>query len=102
MAVPHANRVLSHLLDIRNIIGALLAIYGVVLTVAGLVPAVLKDHADPAAATNRSDLYVGTDANWWVGLVLLVVAAGFFVWALVRPLRADERPTGDTPGPSEA
>ncbi len=90
MAVPHQNRVLSHLFDIRNIIGALLAIYGVVLTVAGFAPGVLRDHADPAATTNRSDLYVGTDANWWVGLILLAVAAGFFGWALLRPLRADE------------
>jgi H+/Cl- antiporter ClcA len=90
MAVPHTNRVLAHLTDIRNIIGALLAIYGVVLTIAGFVPAVLRDHSDPAAAANRSDLYVGTDANWWVGLILLVIAAGFFVWALMRPLRVEE------------
>lgn len=97
MAVPHANRVLSHLFDIRNIIGALLAIYGVVLTIVGIAPGVLRTHADPAAAANRSDLYVGTDANWWVGLVLVGVAAGFFVWALVRPLRADEVASIDTP-----
>ncbi|MDX1888716.1 hypothetical protein [Mycolicibacterium sp. 050158] len=97
MAVPHTNRVLSHLFDIRNVIGALLAIYGVVLTVAGFVPAVLPDHADPAAASNRSDLYVGTDANWWVGLILLAVAVAFFVWALVRPLRGDEVRTSEPP-----
>jgi H+/Cl- antiporter ClcA len=90
MTTAHANRVLSHLFDIRNIIGALLAIYGAVLTVAGFAPAILRDHHDPAAAGNRSDLYVGTDANWWVGLVLLAVAAGFIVWALVRPLKAEE------------
>jgi H+/Cl- antiporter ClcA len=97
MAVPHTNRVLSHLFDIRNIIGALLAIYGVVLTIAGFAPAVLRAHSDPAAAGNRSELYIGTDANWWVGLVLLAVAAGFIVWALVRPLRADEVAATDTP-----
>jgi H+/Cl- antiporter ClcA len=96
MAVPHTNRVLSHLFDIRNIIGTLLAIYGVVLTIAGFAPAVLRDHSDAAAAANRSDLYIGTDANWWVGLALLAVAAGFIVWALVRPLRADEVATIDT------
>jgi H+/Cl- antiporter ClcA len=96
MVVPHTNRVLSHLFDIRNIIGALLAIYGVVLTIAGFAPAVLRTHSDPAAAANRSDLYIGTDANWWVGLFLLAVAVGFFVWGLVRPLRADEVATTDT------
>jgi hypothetical protein len=90
MAVPHTNKVLSHLFDIRNIIGALLAIYGVVLTIAGFAPGVLRDHADPAAAANRSDLYIGTEANWWVGLILLAIAAGFFIWAAARPLRADE------------
>jgi H+/Cl- antiporter ClcA len=82
--------VLLHLFDIRNIIGALLAIYGVVLTIAGLAPAILRDHADPAAASNRSDLYVGTDANWWVGLIMLAVGVGFVVWALVRPLQAEK------------
>jgi hypothetical protein len=102
MAVPHTNRVLSHLFDIRNIIGALLAVFGAVLTVAGFVPAILKDHADPAATTNRSDLYVGTDANWWVGLVLLAVAAGFFVWALVRPLPVDDVPTDEVSDAPEA
>lgn len=97
MAVPHANRVLSHLFDIRNIIGGLLAIYGVVLTIAGFAPGVLRDRSDPAAAANRSDLYIGTDANWWVGLVMLGIAAGFVIWALVRPLRADDVAPGDPP-----
>jgi H+/Cl- antiporter ClcA len=96
MAVPHDNRVLSQLFDIRNIIGALLAIYGVVLTIAGFAPAVLRSHSDPAAAANTSDLYIGTDANWWVGLVLLAVAAGFIVWALVRPVRVDEAAATDS------
>lgn len=90
MTAPQSKRVLSQLFDIRNIIGALLAIYGVVLTVAGFAPAILRDHDDPAAAGNRSDLYVGTDANWWVGLILLAVAAGFVIWALVRPLKVEE------------
>jgi H+/Cl- antiporter ClcA len=91
------RKTVSRLFDIRNIIGALLAIYGVVLTIAGFAPAVLRAHSDPAAAGNRSELYIGTDANWWVGLVLLAVAAGFIVWALVRPLRADEVAATDTP-----
>jgi hypothetical protein len=30
---------------------------------------------------------VGTDANWWVGLILIGVAMVFFVWALLRPVR---------------
>jgi H+/Cl- antiporter ClcA len=97
MAVPHQHPVLLRLFDIRNIIGALLAIYGVILTIAGLAPAVLREHSDPAAAANRGDLYVGTAANWWVGLVMLAVGAVFIGWALVRPLRADEVSANDIP-----
>ena len=74
------------LFDIRNIIGALLAIYGVLLTIAGFVPSILGEYTDPAAEGNRVDLYVGTDANWWVGLILLAVAAMFFAWAVIRPV----------------
>jgi hypothetical protein len=86
---------MPRLFDIRNIIGALLAIYGVLLTIAGLFPAILSDH-DSSAAGNRADLYVGTDANWWVGLILLAVAAGFFGWALLRPVRVDETDSAAT------
>jgi H+/Cl- antiporter ClcA len=96
MTAPQANRVLAKLFDIRTIIGALLAIYGVVLTIAGFLPAVLREHSDPAAAGNRSDLYIGTDANWWVGLIMLAVAAGFIVW-LVRPLPLDDVAVTDNP-----
>lgn len=83
-------KLLRYLFDIRCIIGLLLGIYGVLLTVAGLFPAILGPHRDPAAAGNRVDLYVGTDANWWVGLVLIGIAAVFFTWAVLRPVRADD------------
>jgi hypothetical protein len=83
-------KLLRYLFDIRCIIGSLLGSYGVLLTVAGLFPAILGPHNDPAAAGNRVDLYVGTDANWWVGLVLIGVAAGFFAWAVLRPARAGD------------
>lgn len=77
------------LFDIRNIIGALLEIYGVVLLIAGLVPAVLADRHEETT-NNRVDLYIGTDANWWVGVCLLVVAAAFFAWAYLRPVAVDD------------
>jgi hypothetical protein len=80
------RKTVSRLFDIRNIIGALLAIYGVLLTIAGLVPGLVASHDDAAAAGNKMDLYVGTDANWWVGLALLAVAAVFLAWAALRPL----------------
>ena len=83
------------LFDIRNIIGALLAIYGALLTIAGFAPGLLGDHEAAAATGNRADLYIGTDANWWVGLVLLAVAAVFFTWAVLRPVQADETPPAE-------
>jgi hypothetical protein len=88
MATPPTREALARLFDIRNIVGALLGSYGVLLTIAGFVPAILGDHK--AAASDRVDLYVGTDANWWVGLILIGVAVTFFVWAILRPHRADE------------
>jgi hypothetical protein len=80
---------LSHLFDIRNVIGALLAIYGVVLTIAGFAPGLLRER-DKGASNNPVDLSFGTDANWWVGLALIVVAVAFFAWARLRPVPVEE------------
>jgi hypothetical protein len=88
----------SRLFDIRNIIGALLACYGVVLTVAGFAPGLLREHDDPSAATNKVDLYIGTDANWWVGLVLIATAAVFLGWAALQPITRSADTTADTGG----
>jgi heme/copper-type cytochrome/quinol oxidase subunit 2 len=86
---------LTQLFDIRNVIGALLGIYGVVLTIAGFAPTLLRER-DKGANNNPVDLYFGTEANWWVGLALIVVSAVFITWALVRPVKAAE------PAPSES
>jgi len=86
----HTTKTVPRLFDIRNIIATLLAIYGVLLTIAGFAPAVLRDHDDSASAGNRANLYIGTDANWWVGLVVVGVALGFFAWAALRQVRVEE------------
>lgn len=83
---------LSHLFDIRNVIGALLAIYGVVLTIAGFAPGLLRER-DKGANINPVDLSFGTEANWWVGLTLIGVAVVFFAWAWLRPVRVEEDST---------
>ncbi|MCW2832527.1 MAG: hypothetical protein JWN68_480 [Nocardioides sp.] len=62
------------LFDIRNIIGALLGLYGVILTLAGL----LGEHEPEKTG--------GVNANLWTGLALLAVGAGFVAWAKVRPI----------------
>jgi hypothetical protein len=83
---------LSHLFDIRNVIGALMAIYGVVLTIAGFAPGLLRER-EKGASNNPVDLYFGTDANWWVGLALIGVAVAFFAWAWLRPVPVEETST---------
>lgn len=62
------------LFDIRNIIGALMGIYGVILTLAGL----LGEHAPEKTG--------GINANLWTGLGLLVVGAFFLIWARLKPI----------------
>ena len=89
MSTP--RKPIARIFDIRNIIGALLAIYGALLTLAGLVPSLVREHDDSTAAGNSVDLYVGTDANWWVGLVLLAAAALFIAWAALRPVVVEEQ-----------
>ena len=80
---------LKYLFDVRIIVGALLGIYGLLLTVAGFWPSILGEHSE-SANTDTVQLYAGTDANWWVGLVLLAVAAAFIGWAVARPPEVTE------------
>jgi hypothetical protein len=78
----------TRLFDIRNVIGALMAIYGVVLTIAGFAPALLRER-EKGSTNNPVDLYFGTEANWWVGLSLIAVAVVFFAWAMLRPVKEE-------------
>lgn len=71
--------------DIRNIIGALIGLYGVVLTVMGL-------FADPETAKTG-----GVNANLWAGIGMLVVGLAFLAWARLKPIVVPEHPAG--PGP---
>ena len=70
--------------DIRNIIGALMGVYGVILT--------LAEEAG------------GVNANLWTGLALILVAAVFIGWARLKPIvvpsdfdRPDDDPTRPAP-----
>ena len=60
--------------DIRNIIGALLGIYGVILLLAGLF--MDKEEAKTG----------GINANLWTGLALIVASAVFLTWARLKPI----------------
>jgi hypothetical protein len=70
----------ANLFDIRNIIGALLGIYGVVLLVMSF-------------STSSQDLekVSGVNANRWVGIGLILFALFFVVWAFLRPIVVDEQ-----------
>jgi hypothetical protein len=70
------------LLDIRNIIGALLGIYGVILFLLGV-------FADP-----QDDKTGGVNANLWAGLALLVTSAIFIAWARLRPVKVPDHVSG--------
>jgi hypothetical protein len=62
------------LFDIRNVIGALLAIDGLILFLMGLF------------ADTEEDKTGGINANLWTGLALLVGGFIFLAWARLRPV----------------
>ncbi len=64
--------------DIRNIIGALLAIYGVILLAMGLF------------GDTQEEKTGGINANLWAGIALLVVGFGFLAWARIKPVVVPE------------
>lgn len=61
-------------LDIRNIIGGLLGVYGVILVLMGIF------------GDQELDKTGDVNANLWAGIALVVVAAGFLTWARLRPI----------------
>jgi hypothetical protein len=65
-------------LDIRNIIGGLLGVYGLILFAMGLF------------GDKESDKTGGWNANLWAGLVMVVVAVAFVVWARLKPIVVPE------------
>ena len=62
------------LFDIRNIIGSLLAVDGLILFLAGIF------------GDTEEEKTGGVNANLWAGLVLLVVGIAFLVWCALRPV----------------
>lgn len=70
----------SGALDVRNIIGALLTVYGVILLLMGIFAG--SEPASPEAPSGGGDV----NANLWAGLALLVVGLGFIAWWRLRPI----------------
>ena len=65
--------------DIRNIIGGLIGLYGVILTLMGIF------------GDQELDKTGDVNANLWAGLVMLLMGAGFLAWARWRPLVVPHR-----------
>lgn len=82
-SAPHDSgtprRHTAGLFDIRNIVGALLGIYGVVLVLVGLIGGSSTKHVSDGSGTNVV-----------VGVVLIAVSIFFLVWTKVRPTVVDE------------
>jgi hypothetical protein len=62
-------------LDIRNFIGTLLGLYGIILTATGLF------------GDTELQKTGGVNANLWAGIFLLTVSAIFLGWAKLRPIQ---------------
>jgi hypothetical protein len=61
-------------LDIRVVVGSLMAIYAVVLLLMGIFG---DEEGDKTGDVN---------ANLWAGVVLVFIAVGFLGWAKLRPI----------------
>ena len=60
--------------DVRNIIGALIGFYGVVLVLVSFFGA------------DQSEKTGGVDANLWAGLAMIAFGVGFALWSRLRPV----------------
>lgn len=78
-----SERKTAGLFDIRNVIGALLGLYGVILLLTAAF------HSGAPKGTDNSD-------NWWGGAALLLTGVIFLAWAKLRPIVVAEQPSQDS------
>ncbi|GAB2641017.1 hypothetical protein [Nocardia goodfellowii] len=64
------------LFDIRTIVGALLALYGIILSITGLVAFTAEEKAKTG----------DWNINLWAGLAMLAAGLLFIAWAALRPV----------------
>lgn len=72
--------------DIRNVIGALLGLYGLILLLSFFF---LDPGVDAATGTAKDSSY-----NLWTGVAMLVAAGVFFWWTKANPIKIDEAEAG--------
>ena len=68
--------------DIRNVIGALIGIYGLVLVICSFA---LDRGINPETGVEKSSA-----DNLWAGIAMLAVGIVFALWAKLRPIAVDE------------
>lgn len=68
--------------DIRNVIGALLGLYGLILLLSFLF---LDPGVDAATGAANDSSY-----NLWTGVAMLIAAGVFFWWTKANPIKIDE------------
>ncbi|GGG77751.1 hypothetical protein [Corynebacterium pelargi] len=68
--------------DIRNFIGLLIGIYGIVLVICSFV-------LDPGTNPDTGALKNSAD-NLYAGVAMLLVGAAFMLWAKMKPIVVDE------------
>lgn len=68
--------------DIRNVIGALLGLYGLILLLSFFF---LDPGVDAATGAAKDSSY-----NLWTGVAMLVAAGAFFWWTKANPIKIDD------------
>jgi hypothetical protein len=63
------------LFDLRSVIGLLFVVYGLVLTILGIIGESPEDLAKSG----------GLALNLWTGLAMLIIGIAFYVWAFTKP-----------------
>jgi hypothetical protein len=63
------------LFDLRSVIGLLFVVYGLVLTILGIIGETPEELAKAG----------GIALNLWTGLAMLVIGIVFYVWAFTKP-----------------
>ena len=71
--------------DVRIVIAGLIGLYGIVLTIMGIV-----DFTDEEAAKTGD-----WNANLWAGIAMIVFALVFAAWARLRPVVVDPKAADD-------
>jgi xanthine/uracil/vitamin C permease (AzgA family) len=78
----------ARLFDVRRVIGGLFVVYGVIVTVTGLL--------DSQAEIQKAQ---GVRVNLWTGLAMLALGALFLLWQWWRPLEIGHPHDPENPAP---